>query len=332
MKTDSGKHVSVIIPCYNADSFVGETIVSVLEQTWPQVELVVVDDGSSDNSWQVIQSFGERVKAVRQTNGGGCRARNVGAKAARGDYLMFLDADDTLAPDTLEHLVHAIGDGGDIAACPWRRLENKGDGWVKAPSSLTENPPRGDFLLGWLSGWYIPPCAILWRREAYEATGGWDENLTANQDGDLVLRALLAGNRIVRTTAGEAFYRDHGTVRLSTSKNIGSVKALRSRMLVLEKVTARLSERGALATYAVTIGQTYHNLARNNFANSSDLARECVRLSETYAGSQSVIGSFLHCTLCRLLGVERKERLAGTLSELGILNGMRRQSEKLRRL
>lgn len=334
MKPRIEEEISVIIPCYNAELLVGETISSVLAQTWPSVEIIVVDDGSTDGSWQVIHSFGDKITALRQANGGGCRARNVGARMAEGGYLMFLDADDLLAPNTLAALVAALRQHGDagIAGCRWQRLVRQGEAWAPAPSGVAGHPPGGDLVRGWLAGWYIPPCALLWRRSAYEATGGWDESLAANQDGDLVLRALLAGVLLVRTGAGEGLYRDHGTERLSTSKTVGSERALRSRMRVLAKVAERLSAQSALDQYAVAIGQAYHGLARNGFATNLDLARECVRLSEAFAGPRAVTGSFSHRLLCRLLGVERKERLAQALAHLGLANGLRRRDAALRRL
>ena len=76
--------VSVIIPCYNAEPFIEETIASVLAQTWPDVQIIVVDDGSTDSSWEKIGSFGDRIRAIRQPNRGGACARNVGFLASNG--------------------------------------------------------------------------------------------------------------------------------------------------------------------------------------------------------------------------------------------------------
>ncbi|PKN64821.1 MAG: hypothetical protein CVU57_13500 [Deltaproteobacteria bacterium HGW-Deltaproteobacteria-15] len=325
----SEKLVSVIIPCYNAEPFVGETIASVQDQSWTRLEIIVVDDGSTDNSWNVIRSFGEKVTAIRQRNGGGCRARNVGAAKAKGEYLMFLDADDLLGPDSMEHLVTALEGKKGIAACSWRRFEKSTKGWVRLPSGLPADPPEGDPLLGWLVGWYIPPCALLWARHTYEETGGWDEELWANQDGDLILRALLGGAKIQRTNRGEAYYRNHGTARVSVSSNLGSVRAFRSRVRVLEKVTVRITELGCLDKYRIPLGQAYHKLARNNFETDTALARECLKRSRIYAGHKAVIGSLAHRVLCMLLGVERKEFLATLFGQKIFANRYRKVSHKL---
>ncbi|PKN13532.1 MAG: hypothetical protein CVU69_02340 [Deltaproteobacteria bacterium HGW-Deltaproteobacteria-4] len=328
----SSAKVSVVIPCYNAVDYVAETIQSVLSQNYGNVEIIVIDDGSSDGSWEVITSFGDSVQAVQQENRGGCAARNRGAGLATGDYLMFLDADDVLAPDALEHLVQIFDNKGGIAACPWQRLEQQGNSWVRLPSGLSATPPEGDFFLGWLSGWYLPPCALLWSRKVYEATGGWDEELAANQDGDLILRALLNGAKIHLTAKGMAWYRHHGTTRVSVSSTLGSLRAFRSRVRVLEKVTTRMKEVGIFERYAAPLGQAYHKLARNNFVTDRSLARDCLERSQQFAGTKAVVGSLSHRMLCRMMGVERKESLAVALGNWFFCKAKRRKSKQLHQL
>ena len=93
--------ISAVIPCYNAEAFIAETVRSVLAQTLPADEIFVIDDGSSDQSYAIASSFGGRVRAVRQQNGGECAARNRGMEEARGDWVAFLDADDVWEPTKL---------------------------------------------------------------------------------------------------------------------------------------------------------------------------------------------------------------------------------------
>ena len=97
--------VSVIISSYNYDRFIGETIESVLAQTRPADEVIVVDDGSTDNSTDVIRSFGSPVTLITQKNQGVCKARNVGAGIAKGEILVFLDSDDLWRPEKLARQV-----------------------------------------------------------------------------------------------------------------------------------------------------------------------------------------------------------------------------------
>ena len=102
--------VSVVVPCYNAERFIGETLESVFTQTYPAIEVIVVDDASTDRSWDLVQRYEGRARLLRQErNRGGSAARNRGASEASGEFLMFLDADDRLSVDAVEHLVPAAG-------------------------------------------------------------------------------------------------------------------------------------------------------------------------------------------------------------------------------
>ncbi|HYW06286.1 MAG TPA: glycosyltransferase family 2 protein, partial [Longimicrobium sp.] len=133
--------VSVVMPCYNAEPFVAEAIRSVLTQTYPRMEILVVDDASTDGSWEVVlglvAEFPDRVRALRmERNRGGCNARNRGAETVAGDYLIFLDADDGLAPDTVAALVDLLrANPESVGACPWCHLERVDGEWVQTPAS-----------------------------------------------------------------------------------------------------------------------------------------------------------------------------------------------------
>src|SRR5579862_6606561 len=94
--------VSVLIPCYNAEKWVGETLESVFRQTWPEIEVIVVDDGSTDRSVDVVRSFARpNLRLIQQANRGSTAARNVCCKHAVGDYIHYLDADDLIEPDKI---------------------------------------------------------------------------------------------------------------------------------------------------------------------------------------------------------------------------------------
>ncbi|MCA9906465.1 MAG: glycosyltransferase family 2 protein, partial [Anaerolineae bacterium] len=123
--------VSVIIPCYNASHWIRDTIDSCLKQSYQSIEIIVVDDGSTDDSLTVIRSYGDRVKCLAGPNEGGCRARNLGFQQSEGEYVMFLDADDVIDPAAISLLVEALGSGQyDIAACDWRYLRERRNGWL----------------------------------------------------------------------------------------------------------------------------------------------------------------------------------------------------------
>src|SRR5690606_5350603 len=118
--------VSIIIPCYNAARWLPATLESALTQTWPATEIIVVDDGSSDDSLAIARGFAPRgVKVISQTNRGASAARNRGLAEARGDFIQYLDADDLLSPRKIElqlaRLASAPADA--VATCRWGRFE-----------------------------------------------------------------------------------------------------------------------------------------------------------------------------------------------------------------
>jgi GT2 family glycosyltransferase len=328
--------VSVITPCYNAGPFVGETIGSVRAQTYVPVEHLVVDDGSTDDSWAVIEAQGAGLRAVRlEHNRGASHARNVGAGLARGEYLMFLDADDLLAPDTLAALVAAVRERpGSMGVCSWQRLRRSARGaWISAPRDVPLPVPGADHLRDVLTGaCYVPVHSVLWRRDVYARTGGWDENLTLDDDTDLTARALLDGATLVMATGGEAYYRHHGTDRLSTSADVFSPSALMSQVRFAEKLAALLEARGKLADYAVPLGMTYLRIALRAYQQGFvALGRDCEARGEQLAGGpRPVSRTRLGRTLSRLLGMERKEQVMQTLAAWGIGTRERRERARLR--
>jgi beta-1,4-mannosyltransferase len=322
--------VSVVTPCHDAAPFIAETIASVARQTHGAVEHIVVDDGSTDGSWEVIEQHAGLVRAVRlPRNHGGCHARNRGAELARGEFLMFLDADDTIAPGTLAALVAAVRERpGAIAFCDWRPLREGKTG--RRPTPL---PAAGaDPLAGWLQGVWVPPCAVLWRRDAFLRSGGWDEGLTINQDGDIMMRALAGGAELVFAPGGLGLYREHPPARLTVSGATFSRRRLSSLMFVLERVTRVLQERGALDRYRRPLGVAYRRLALTAFQQSAyELGELCEERGRAFGARHAPSRTAAGRLLSRLVGPRRKERLVNALARAGVATSPRRRSLELRR-
>ncbi len=322
--------ISVIIPCYNAGPFLAEAVRSVLNQDYPDFEIIVIDDGSTDDSRAVAASFGKIITLVTQQNRGGCAARNRGAELAKGAFLMFLDADDLLKGRALSALAAAHADtprDDVITVGRWSRLKDHG-GWREVDSGVPFLPPSGDPVKGWISGWYVAPCAVLWPREVYDMLGGWDETLAANQDGDLMLRALLNDCQLKYVDHSCALYRDHGNVRLSVSKDVYSERALRSRMAVLEKTVKTMEKSGNIERYSGVIGQAYHRLGRNNVVLNPILADECLDWAWRHAGRRSITGTLAHQIMCQILGVRIKEKLAHVIAQVGLSRRRKRRTNR----
>ena len=111
-------NISVIVPTYNCGEFISEAIESILNQTYPATEIIIVDDGSTDNTEEIVNSFGaEKITYIRQANSGVSTARNLGLAKANGDYITFLDADDIWLPLMLESQINVLENNRDITLC-----------------------------------------------------------------------------------------------------------------------------------------------------------------------------------------------------------------------
>ena len=118
--------VSILIPAYNAQKWIEETILSAINQTWPSKEIIIIDDGSTDETLNVIRNFeSSKLKIIHQDNSGACHARNRAFQVCQGDYIQWLDADDILAPDKIERQMNFLRitkDPSIVCTGPWGRF------------------------------------------------------------------------------------------------------------------------------------------------------------------------------------------------------------------
>ena len=327
--------VSVVTPCYNASATLAETIASVAGQTYPAIEHIVVDDCSTDATWDVVERHQSQVRGLRLPgNRGGAHARNRGAALARGEFIVFLDADDLLGNEAVAALVAAVRDHpGAIGYCRWFRWRQVRGRWEARRAEIPLPDPAGDPLRGWLRGVWVPPCAVLWRRDSYDRTGGWDERLTLNDDGELMMRALARGARLVRAEAGESYYRDHHGTRLTVSNDVTSERKFQSRVLSYRAVMDELARQDRLEEYAEPLGVLFHQLAEFAFREGyTASAQECLALGNRLVGPRAVSRTWVGRCLTRLLGLERKEWVLNALARLGLGARKRRQALRVRAL
>lgn len=200
--------ISVIIPCYNHARYLGDAIDSVLAQGQRSLEIIVVDDGSQDDTAQVATSYSE-VQYIHQTNQGLSAARNTGWQQSSGEFLVFLDADDRLLPGALEAGLRCFqqNKGCAFVSGHFRYIKADGTFLHEYPQLYVENNHYQAFLQGNYIGMH---AAVMYRRIALEASGGFDSTLKACEDYDLYLRISrqypVACHRQVITE-----YRQHTT-------------------------------------------------------------------------------------------------------------------------
>jgi glycosyltransferase involved in cell wall biosynthesis len=212
--------ISVIMPCYNAAAFVEEAVNSVMNQTYADFELLVVDDGSTDGSIDILQQLAARhsphLNLILQHHLGPYPARNIGLKQAHGGLVAFLDADDYWSPDTLEKLAAALDvNTADIAYCGW---QNVGEGSPGKEPYLPPDYGQIDTAAEFLRSCPWPIHAALVRREVIDAVNGFSERCFSAMDYDLWLRLYAHTQRLVRVPEVLAFYRWHDKGQISSVK------------------------------------------------------------------------------------------------------------------
>lgn len=181
--------ISVIIPCYNSAKWVADAVRSVLAQTMPPAEILVVDDGSSDNPAEVLREFGDRVRLLRRDNGGLSAARNTGAAVATGDWFLFLDADDLLFVDALEKLsaIAARGDAGVVYGFVLQRRGNPVETRLHSRPYAVGEPPVPAKAAFWWTPIATTGSALI-SAKLNASLGGFDENFRQVEDAEYWLR------------------------------------------------------------------------------------------------------------------------------------------------
>jgi glycosyltransferase involved in cell wall biosynthesis len=214
--------VSILIPAYNAEKWIKETIKSASEQTWPNKEIIIVDDGSSDNTFRIAREFeSPSVKVITQGNKGASAARNKALSLAQGDYIQWLDADDLLAPNKIFQQLK-----GDDRSRNSRILLSSSFGKFyfriqKAkfnPNELWQDLEPIDYFLKKFGGnAWIANSAWLVSRRLTEFAGPWNENLSLNDDGEYFCRVAAVCEKIKFIKEAKSYYRQ-ANIR-SLSKN-----------------------------------------------------------------------------------------------------------------
>lgn len=212
--------VSIVIPCYNHADYVGEAVESALCQDYPDVEVIVVDDGSTDNSWGVISLFGEKINPIRLQNGGVSQARNHGIRHSNGEFIKFLDSDDLLYPGVIRRQLKEIStlDDNSMPVGTLHSFRVTGrvrDVWPTAPRPLHGSPiPLETLFLQ-----SIQVSCPLFRKAALEKIGGFREDIVFGEDFDLNFRMYLAEYKYVMFYTRNCLMRDHDRSRLSKPSN-----------------------------------------------------------------------------------------------------------------
>jgi len=252
--------VSVLIPCYNAERWIAQAIESALGQTWPNKEIVVVDDGSTDGSLDVIRRFHQRIRYESGPNRGGGAARNRLIELSRGDWLQYLDADDYLLPHKIARQMEFLGSNRDtdIVFGPVT-MEHLWEGRASTCELLRIPEPHDPWTL--LASWGLPQTgAPLWRRQALVDVGGWKHDQPCCQEHELYLRLLMNAKRFAYCASDGAVYRQWSNDTVC-KKDIGEVH--RQRLQIEQRLEDYLRDTKQLTIERLrAINQARFEIAR----------------------------------------------------------------------
>lgn len=303
--------VSIIIPCFNAERYVGEAIESALSQTYCRCEVIVVDDGSTDLSREVIEGYARRVQLETISNSGAPVARNRGLELAKGELVKFLDADDVLLPHAVETQVAALA-GLPTHAIPFGLVRDLETGEIVKDKVRTGRGTGFDeMVLACYSG-DVLISAPLHRIERLRAVGGFDPRLRRGQEWNLHLRLALDGVLFVFVESPIFLRRRHeGPDRISVrARGIAGAEAEKARcMRSAEAIAARYVEdipnglRERVSMNFDAVGRSFARLGQRGDAE------EMFALARQIGGASPEFGRLVTRLTRRLLGPYHAERL-----------------------
>lgn len=302
---------SILIPAYNAESYVEEAIDSALSQTYPNIEIILVDDGSTDSTFRLASNYAARsVKVIGQANKGAASARNRALREASGEWIQFLDADDILHPEKIERQIRYAAEHGTdfLYGAEWARFIQNIDEAVFLESHF----PKDCDAVTWLTEKYshrgtVPPIAWLAHRSLIEKAGEWDERLSLNDDGEFYDRLVLHSRGIRHVAGAKAYYRSQ--VMHSLSGRV-SRPAAESGLLAMDLCTARFLKAENTPVTRHACAMQYMQYAYQFYPIERDLAERAILQVNALGGTGWPIpGSSTLKLLARLIGWRRARQM-----------------------
>jgi glycosyltransferase involved in cell wall biosynthesis len=295
--------VSIIIPCFNGEAFVGDAIQSALAQSYPQREVIVIDDGSTDGSLDVIRSFGDQVRWETGPNRGGCAARNLGLQLSCGKFIQFLDADDLLHPDKLERQVPLAVRSHKIVYCRWETQSLSASAGQLHCSRFQHQDPVVLVVTR-----VITTSAPLYPKSRLDQIGGWCESLSCAQDHDLNLRLAAADAEFVEIPdVLMTLRRRASSVSADVLPVIDQVAEVNRQVLSLLQRDGRLTEERSRA-FAESFARMARIYARHRRLDKARRLFSEARCVHTSGGLDGAYGEATRWLL-RLVGPEATELL-----------------------
>lgn len=302
--------VSILIPCHNAGRWLDAAIASAAAQTCGRLEIIVVDDGSADDSLAIARGWEGRapLRALAQPNRGAAAARNTAYAASRGSWIQHLDADDLLAPDKIARQLAAAPDPAFAHGGRWGRFE----GEASPPRFVPEILCRDADPVSWIVDKFehhgmMHPAAWLTARSLAEKAGPWDESLSLDDDGEYFSRVVLASAGVRYHGEAVSCYRSALAGSLSRRRSAAALaSALRSIELTADRLLAR--EDSPRTRHAAAVALT--RFALEAYPQGRDSRRRALARARALGGAKvEPLGGPRFRRLSRLIGWRLARRL-----------------------
>lgn len=319
-RPDQGLAVTVVIPAYRAEATICRAVDSALSQPSIGVRVVVVIDGLVDQTAERLANYhaAEVTVIANHANNGAASARNGGLAVAETEFVMFLDADDFMEGPLLNGLAEEMRkQSAELGFGPAQVMIEGPD--LRKPKFIPDFLSPTDLFRRWhLDGLFVPTCSVLWRTSYLRMIGGWDTDLSRNDDGELVMRAVLKGANFVQTAAGCGVYVKHSLGSLSNrTDNMESMLVANERIFCIESSVIDRHDQQAIC------GGHYFNIAWHCYAaNRDDLGDEAFFRSRSleYRGSR---GPLLYRVAFLLFGLKHVSKFFARLKRFRYRNGLR---------
>lgn len=220
---NSNTLVSICIPAYNSEKWIRSTIQSALSQTWKNKEIILVDDGSTDNTYKFAKQFESNIlKVYNQKNKGACAARNKALSLAHGDFIQWLDSDDLLAPDKIENQILNSDNNSNssvLHSSAFGQFHYRIKSAKFVPTPLWKDLSPKEWLLEHFNnGHWMYTAAWLVSRNLTDLAGPWDERLSRNQDGEYFTRVVAASKEVKFHPNSKSYYRKANFSSITSNK------------------------------------------------------------------------------------------------------------------
>ena len=304
--------VSILIPCFNAAPWLGAALDSCLAQTWPRCEIILVDDGSSDDSVRLARAYESRgVLVLTQPNRGASAARNAALRSAGGEFIQFLDADDLLAPEKIARQLAraAQAPAGSSFTAHWGRFQSdptQAD-YCETNALFADLSPV-DYLQRYGNrDCMTHPAAWLVPRAITDAAGPWDESLSLNDDGEYFARVVAASTNILYCRDAISLYRSGLPTSLSAQRSRRHLESAHRAVGLIAAHMIALDHSPAMRTAAANLFQRF---AYEYYPAALDLVADVERRARSLGGASfAPLGSRFFQAARRLVGWKFARRL-----------------------